>query len=69
MDERPDQPAPDKVASRAELLPEERAAGSDDPEEQAEVILEDSQIRTEVPGAAPTTFVERRTSEQAAEEP
>ena len=35
------------VASRAELLPEERAAGSDDP--QARVILEESEERTEQP--------------------
>ena len=35
------------VASRAELLPEERAAGSDDP--QARVILEESEERTEHP--------------------
>lgn len=39
----------DRVQSRAELLPEERAAGSDDPEEQAEAILEDSDERTEDP--------------------
>jgi len=35
------------VASRAELPPEERAAGSDDP--QAKVILEESEERTEHP--------------------
>ena len=37
------------VASRAELLPEERAAGSDDPQEQAKVIPEESEERTEHP--------------------
>ena len=37
------------VASRAELLPEERAAGSDDPQAQARVILEESEERTEQP--------------------
>lgn len=37
------------VGSRAELLPEERAVGSDDPEEQARVILGESQERTEQP--------------------
>ena len=37
------------VASRAELLPEERAAGSDDPQAQAKVILEESEERTEQP--------------------
>ena len=35
------------LASRAELPPEERAAGSDDP--QAKVILEESEERTEQP--------------------
>ncbi|WP_040159277.1 hypothetical protein [Mobilicoccus massiliensis] len=38
---------PADVARRAELLPEERAAGSDDPDDQAEVILEESEERTE----------------------
>ncbi|GAA4112404.1 hypothetical protein GCM10022415_07150 [Knoellia locipacati] len=39
------------VGSRAELLPEERAVDSDDPEEQARVILAESQERTEQPEA------------------
>jgi hypothetical protein len=38
-----------RIARRADLLPEERAAGSDDPEQQARVILEDSDERTEHP--------------------
>jgi hypothetical protein len=37
------------VESRARLLPEERAAGSEDPEAQAEEILEDSERRTQDP--------------------
>ena len=37
------------VASRAELLPEEQAVGSDDPEAQAKAILEESEERTEHP--------------------
>ena len=37
------------VESRADLLPEERAAGSEDPEEQARAILEDSLDRTDHP--------------------
>lgn len=37
------------VKARAELLPEEIAVGSDDPQEQAEVILEESRERTEKP--------------------
>ena len=37
------------VASRAELLPEEQAVGSDDPQAQAQAILEEAQERTEHP--------------------
>jgi hypothetical protein len=37
------------VESRADLLPEERAAGSEAPEEQARAILEDSLDRTDNP--------------------
>ena len=40
---------PDRVETRADLLPEEREAGSDDPLEQAKAILEDSDERTEHP--------------------
>lgn len=36
-----------RVAERAHLLPEEIAAGSDDPEAQAEAILDDSDERTD----------------------
>ena len=38
-----------RVATRAELLPEEQTAGSEDPEAQAAAILEDSDERTEHP--------------------
>lgn len=38
-----------RVAGRAELLPEEEAAGSDDPLAQAEEILHESDQRTEHP--------------------
>jgi hypothetical protein len=38
-----------RVESRAELLPEEQAAGSQDPTAQAEAILEESDERTEDP--------------------
>lgn len=38
-----------RVAGRAHLLPEEIAAGSADPEAQAEAILADSDDRTEDP--------------------
>ena len=39
----------DRIAERAHLLPEEIAAGSEDPERQAEAILEESDRRTEDP--------------------
>ncbi len=38
-----------RAGSRAELLPEEQRAGSDDPEAQAAAILADSDERTEDP--------------------
>jgi hypothetical protein len=47
----------DRIAGRAGLLPEERAAGSDDPEAQAAAILQESDERTAHPeqtGAAST---------------
>ncbi|MDQ1379916.1 MAG: hypothetical protein QOJ71_635 [Actinomycetota bacterium] len=60
----PDDKDSKRVRSRAEtLLPEEQAAGSDDPNTQAEEILADSDARTayrDVPEAPP---VEHRTSE------
>lgn len=42
-------PAKDRIAGRAELLPEEVAAGSEDPETQASAILAESDERTENP--------------------
>jgi formate dehydrogenase subunit gamma len=57
----------ERVGRRAELTPEELAAGSDDPWAQAEAVLADSDERTEVPGAAPDTVLERRSSEDAAD--
>jgi hypothetical protein len=57
----------DRVKNRADhLLPEERVAGSDDPDAQAEAILAESDEREHVPHAAPDTTLERRTSEEAA---
>jgi hypothetical protein len=38
--------------TRADLLPEERVAGSDDPQAQAEEILAESDERTEQSGPA-----------------
>lgn len=37
------------IASRAELLPEEQVVGSDDPQAQAQAILEEAEERTEHP--------------------
>ena len=54
------------VESRAELLPEERAAGSDDPEAQAEAILAESLERTEHPDADASSQSRHATSEEAA---
>jgi hypothetical protein len=68
MDERrePDsglEPDPDLVESRATaLLPEEAAAGSDDPEAQAAAVLEESEERTLDPEP-----VEQRASEDTVE--
>ncbi|WP_183098201.1 hypothetical protein [Nocardioides pelophilus] len=39
----------DRIASRAELLPEETEAGSDDPTAQAEAILAESDERVDDP--------------------
>lgn len=45
MSESPDE----RVESRAELLPEEKAGGSDDPQAQAAAILAESDERTNDP--------------------
>lgn len=39
----------ERAETRADLLPEERSAGSDDPQAQAEAILEESDARTSDP--------------------
>jgi hypothetical protein len=39
----------ERITTRAELLPEEEAAGSDDPHRQAEEILRESDERTDHP--------------------
>jgi hypothetical protein len=58
----------DRAGRRAaHLLPEERVTGSDDPRAQAEIILEESDIREADQEAAPDSFVEHRTSDQAAD--
>ena len=70
MDEPDDTDRPDDaaVARRAELLPEEAAAGSDDPEAQAEAILAESAERADR-SAAPSTHLEERSSEEVAGAP
>ena len=59
----------DRVASRSELLPEEEAVGSDDPEGQARAILEESEERTVDRDAAPSTHLEHRTSDEVTPDP
>ena len=54
----------DRAKHRAQLLPEESAAGSEDPEAQAREVLRDSDLRTELPESAPDTFIERRSSDE-----
>jgi hypothetical protein len=55
----------DRVERRAaDLLPEELAVGSDDPQAQARAILDESDIRESDPESAPDSFIERRTSAQ-----
>jgi hypothetical protein len=53
----------ERIESRAHLLPEEAAAGSADPEAQADAILTESDIREDV-NVAQDTALERRTSDQ-----
>ncbi|MCZ7435802.1 hypothetical protein O7598_05290 [Micromonospora sp. WMMC241] len=57
-----DQSDQDRIESRAHLLPEEAAAGSDDPQAQADAILAESDLREEDQNAAPDTVLEHRTS-------
>ena len=66
----PDEPDTKRVQGRADsLLPEEQVAGSDDPETQAETILEESDARTADRVAPPGKPVERRRSEDTVEPP
>jgi len=56
----------DAVEERAELLPEERIAGSADPQAQAEEILAESLDRTEHPDPDASTQSGRRRSADTA---
>ena len=79
-DARPEPPVDERTAERADdLLPEERAAGSDNPLAQAAAILADSDERTlerdadddadaaEHDGEAGSIPVEHRTSDETVE--
>ena len=57
----------DRIEQRAELTAEEKAVGSDDPEEQAREILEESDERAEEGTATADSPVEHRTSDQTVE--
>lgn len=54
------------VQQRAKLLPEELAAGSDDPLAQAEAILADSEDRTQHPDPDVSTQSRRSSSDEPA---
>ena len=56
----------DRIRDRSDLLPEELAAGSDNPEAQAAAVLQDSDDREEYRETAPDLRIEHRTSEEAA---
>ncbi|WP_433614142.1 hypothetical protein ACQP2P_07290 [Dactylosporangium sp. CA-139114] len=56
----------ERIRDRAELLPEELAAGSDDPKAQAEAVLQDSDDRESYRETAPDLRIEHRTSDEAA---
>lgn len=61
-----------RIEQRAALLPEEQTAGgSDDPEAQAEAILEESDERVEDPAGTQETYHQTgpRTSEEASHTP
>lgn len=59
-----DQPDEDSVESRSELLPEEQAAGSENPHDQAQQILEESEERTEAPGRTGEDSTQTSTPDQ-----
>jgi hypothetical protein len=57
----------DRIEQRAELTAEEKAAGSDDPEDQAREILAESDERAARGTATASDPVEHRTSEDTVE--
>lgn len=54
------------VRTRAHLLPEERAVGSEDPQAQAEAILADSEDRTQHPDPDVSTQSRRSSNDNPA---
>ena len=69
-DSTPEVVDPKRAESRADtLLPEEQAAGSDDPQTQAEEILADSDARAEYRDVPDGPSIEHRTSEDTVEPP
>jgi len=58
------QPDEEHIDSRANLLPEEKRVGSDDPHEQAEVILEESAERTDDPEGTASESVQTSTPDE-----
>ncbi|WP_432836227.1 hypothetical protein [Dactylosporangium sp. CA-092794] len=57
----------DRIRARAaEPLPEERAAGSDDWQAQAEAVLHDSDDREDYRETTPDLRIEHRTADEAA---
>ena len=57
-------PSEEQISDRAELLPEEQEAGSDDPHAQAEQILEESEERTRSPEETGADSTQTSTPEQ-----
>lgn len=58
-------PDPERVQQRSEnLLPEERAAGTDDPQAQAAAILADSDAREDYRQTTPDLAIDHRQSKE-----
>ena len=64
MSEHPGETEHERVDSRAELLPEEQTAGSEDPHEQAEQILRESDERVEDPEGTGAASVQTSSPDQ-----
>src|SRR3954452_1548945 len=62
--EAPDSAAEDRITGRADLLPEEQVAGSDDARGQAEAILQESDERTDDPEATGAESSQTSTPDQ-----